>query len=77
MVGDALARSAPIVRALHVVAVAALPRSGALAAADLDVLTHLMAHSVSELQAVLADKLWDAPEQQLRRSVPESWSSRT
>ena len=52
-----MARSAPIVRAFHVVAVAALPRSGALAAADLDVLTVANATAVVAALALHLDPL--------------------
>ena len=43
---------------------------------ELDVLTQLMQHSVAQLQAVLADGHWAAPELQFRRAVPPKWRER-
>ena len=54
---------------------AATQRSSA-ANVELDVLTQLMQHSVAQLQAVLADGHWAAPELQFRRAVPPKWRER-
>jgi len=54
---------------------AAAQRTSA-AGEDMAVIRHLMRHSVSQLQVVMADESWQAPAQQLRRAVPSEWRLR-
>lgn len=51
---------------------AAARRSGS-ATEHFRVVQNLMAHSVSQLPIVLNEESWDAPAQQLRRTLPSSW----